>query len=76
LDENNPIAEIKFGNNSSESCLASLVGIPPEFKNNSEENGLIKKLKFINFDVLIIDEFKKDDLLFNTGIILQLYNTF
>lgn len=59
LDEDNPIAKINFGNYSSESSLASLIGSPPGFKDSGEESDLIKKLKTSNSGVLIIDEFEK-----------------
>lgn len=61
LDGNNPIAKINFGNYSSESSLASLIGSPPGFKDSGEESDLIKKLKNSNSGVLIIDEFEKAD---------------
>lgn len=59
LDEDSPIAKINFGNYSSESSLASLIGSPPGFKDSGEESDLIKKLKTSNSGVLIIDEFEK-----------------
>ncbi|PZX02437.1 ATP-dependent Clp protease ATP-binding subunit ClpC [Psychrobacillus insolitus] len=59
LDEDSPIAKINFGNYSSESSLASLIGSPPGFKDSGEESDLIKKLKNSNSGVLIIDEFEK-----------------
>lgn len=59
LAEDNPIAKINFGNYSSESSLASLIGSPPGFKDSGEESDLIKKLKTSNSGVLIIDEFEK-----------------
>lgn len=59
LDQDSPIAKINFGNYSSESSLASLIGSPPGFKDSGEESDLIKKLKNSNSGVLIIDEFEK-----------------
>lgn len=59
LDQDSPIAKINFGNYSSESSLASLIGSPPGFKDSGEESDLIKKLKNSNTGVLIIDEFEK-----------------